>query len=62
MMPWSKEAWPAYASRKTVDTVRSLQTMVFVEAGRPEDTEPHIRENVKHLLKIAVFDGENLVG
>ena len=49
------------ALEKPSTYVRSLQTMVFVEAGRPEDTE-RIRENVKHLLKIAVFDGENLVG
>ena len=32
--------------------VRSLQTMVFVQAGRAEDIE-RIRENVKHLIIIA---------
>jgi len=41
--------------------VRSLQTMVLVEAARPQDLE-RIQENVKHLLKIAIKDGGNLQG
>jgi Domain of unknown function (DUF4159) len=46
---------------KPATYVRSLQTMVLVEVGQPQDLEL-IQENVKHLLKIAIKDGGNLLG
>ena len=42
--------------------VRSLETLVFVEAGQAQDL-PRIRANVQHLLKIAASAGNgNLQG
>jgi hypothetical protein len=41
--------------------VRSLQTMVFVEAGKARDTL-RIQENVDWLIKHRVMDGDKLLG
>jgi hypothetical protein len=41
--------------------VRGLQTMVFAEAGLPEDL-PRIQANIEWLLKARVYQGNKLVG